>query len=74
MDTLVFIFMIQIIVVALFVWLLWDTRREARERERRNYERELQLIAVSQTQATQLIAIASTLQHIEQVIASWSNT
>lgn len=68
MDTLTFVLVIQVALVGLFVWLLWDTRREAREREKRAAERELQLIAVAQTHGNTLPVIADRLHGIEQIL------
>ena len=71
MDTLTLVLVIQAIVLALFVWLLWDTRKEARAREQRSGERELQLLAVAQTLSNQLPTITNSLQQIERRLEYW---
>lgn len=62
----VVLFLLYLLLIGLFVWLLADVRREGRTREQRDYERQLQLIAVNQTLANQLPAIATSLQRVEQ--------
>ena len=71
MDILTLVLIIQAMVVSLFVWLLYDTRKEARDREKRGNERELQLISVSQILSNQLPVVAASLQKIEQRLEYW---
>lgn len=61
----IILFLIQLIMVGLFVWLLSDTRREGRLREERDDVRQTQLISVNQTLANQLPQIAGSLLRIE---------
>lgn len=64
----VVLFLIQLILILGFVWLLADVRREGRVREQRDYERQQQLIGVSQTMANQLPQIVKGLQDLQNEV------
>lgn len=52
------------VVLALFVWLFYDSRKEARARELAMIDERRQLISVLQQNAVQMPIIASALQQI----------
>lgn len=66
------LFLIQLILIGLFVWLLADVRREGRTREQRDYERQLQLIGVNQTLANQLPQIVAALDGLQREVKGMS--
>ena len=73
-DTGLIALVIQTGFAGLFVWLLFDTRKEARERQTRAYDRENQLAALLSEQgkflaqfATQLGQIAAQLGAMQEI-------
>ena len=65
MDALTISLIFQGVIIALYTWLFYDTRRAAQARDARNDQREKELLAVSQTLSNQLIPIANSLQKME---------
>jgi len=65
MDALTISLIFQGVIIGLYTWLFYDTRRAAQERDARSDQRERELLAVSQTLANQLSPIASSLNKID---------